>query len=91
MINQASYTDARQLDRSAQAVAIPSSDVRMHRHGMAGALLGATWFGAAFPIAISAMTNGVGAADTLVYVACGALFGIVSGGSIGAVIGGRGR
>ena len=61
------------------------------KHGVRGALLGATWFGAAFPLVITGMTTTVGAADAAVYAASGLLFGVISGGSIGAVIGHRGR
>ena len=71
-----------------QAQAEPRS---IHKHGIGGALLGATWFGAAFPLAVGAMSTAAGAADMAVYAASGVLFGAVSGGTLGAVIGGRGR
>jgi hypothetical protein len=60
-------------------------------HGLAGALLGATSFGAAFPILLSASGAAASGADTLVLVACGALFGIITGGTMGYSIGHRGR
>lgn len=63
----------------------------MHKHGFGGALLGATSFGALFPLAISAAVGAVGATDMVVYAMSGALFGVVSGGAIGAVIGAEGR
>jgi hypothetical protein len=60
----------------------------LQKYGTGGALLGATWFGAAFPLVTSALSNPVSAADAAVYVACGAIFGIVTGRTLGAVIGG---
>lgn len=63
----------------------------MYRSGIAGALLGATWFGAAFPLLVTAPTGTASAVDAAVYIAGGVLFGVISGGTIGAVIGGRGR
>jgi hypothetical protein len=69
----------------------PSPARRHVTHGVAGAVLGATWFGAAFPLVLTALAAPVGAADAVVFAASGALFGLISGGSIGAVVGGRGR
>ncbi|TME45312.1 MAG: hypothetical protein E6I56_09675 [Chloroflexi bacterium] len=88
MINEI-RSNARSIDNP--KVARPTSDRSPHKHGIAGALLGATWFGAAFPLMVTAVAGVVGAADAAVYVASGMMFGAISGGTIGAVIGGRGR
>ena len=88
MINEI-RSNARPIDNA--KVARPASDRLPHKHGLAGALLGATWFGAAFPLVVTAAAGAVGVADAAMYVASGMMFGVISGGSIGAVIGGRGR
>jgi hypothetical protein len=61
-----------------------------HKHGLASALVGATSFGAFFPLILGS-TIGAAGVDTLVLIASGAWFGIVSGGTIGYAIGHRGR
>lgn len=61
-----------------------------HKHGFAGALIGATSFGAFFP-AVLGSSIGASGVDALVLIASGAWFGIVSGGTIGYAIGHRGR
>ena len=88
MINEIRRS-ARSIDNA--EAARPASDRSPHKHGIAGALLGATWFGAGFPLVLTAVAGAVGAADAAVYVASGVMFGIISGGTIGAVVGGRGR
>lgn len=89
MINQARFSIARRgvRTRTTQAVTQPSA----HMHGMGGALLGATSFGAAFPIVLGAAGAAASGAETFVLVACGALFGIITGGTMGYSIGHRGR
>ena len=89
MINQSRLTIARREARiqTSSAVTEPSA----HKHGLGGALLGATSFGAAFPIVLGAAGAAAGGAETLVLVACGALFGIVTGGTMGYSFGHRGR
>ena len=62
-----------------------------HKHGVAGALLAATSFGAFFPIVLGAAGAAATGVDTLVLVATGALFGIITGGTMGYSIGHRGR
>ena len=89
MINQARFSIARPGARtqSNQAVTQPSA----HMHGLGGALLGAMSFGAAFPLLFSAAGAAPSGAQTLVLVACGALFGIITGVTMGYSIGHRGR
>ena len=89
MINEL-RSNARSIDRVVAPAAVREQR-SMHRSGIAGAMLGATWFGAAFPLLVTAVTGTASAADAAVYVASGVLFGVISGGTIGAVIGGRGR
>ena len=89
MINEL-RSNARTIDRVKDATA-PHPDASMPKYGIAGALLGATWFGAAFPLMVSAVSGTASATEAVVYVASGVIFGVISGGTIGAVIGGRGR
>ena len=89
MINEL-RSNARPIDRVQTSTAVRSQP-SMQRSGIAGALLGATWFGAAFPLLVNAFARTVSVTDAAVYVASGVLFGVISGGTIGAVIGGRGR
>jgi hypothetical protein len=93
MINEVSYNSkVREFDRAAGETAINVDRVpSLQKYGIGGALMGATWFGAVFPLAINALSSTVSAADAAVYVACGAIFGMVTGGTLGAVMGGRGR
>lgn len=89
MINQARFSIARRGIRTetTHAVTQPSA----HMHGLGGALFGATSFGAAFPIVLAAAGASASGAETPVLVACGALFGIMTGGTMGYSIGHRGR
>jgi len=57
MINEI-RSNARSIDNP--KVARPTSDRSPHKHGIAGALLGATWFGAAFPLMVTAVAGVVG-------------------------------
>jgi len=90
MINQGRYTIARR-DAVTGRTEVATTEPSAHKHGFAGALLGATSFGAFFPAALGVFLGAVSGADTLVLVASGALFGVVSGGSIGYAVGHHGR
>jgi hypothetical protein len=59
-------------------------------YGLRGALLGSVGFAALFPAVLRARTR-ASKADLLVYGACGVMFGVITGGTIGAVVGGGGR
>lgn len=89
MINEL-RSNARSIDRIKTSTAVrPQGGIR--NYGLAGAILGATWFGGAFPLLVNAFVSTASVTDAAVYVASGVLFGVISGGTIGAVIGGRGR
>lgn len=90
MINTARLNVARPAVRTYPAVAVAKEPSPV-RYGIAGTLLGAVSFGTIFPAVSLALTRATGVADTLVYTASGIMFGVITGGSIGAVIGGRGR
>jgi hypothetical protein len=89
MINEIKL-NARAIARR-DAVVREAAPRSMQSYGLRGALLGAVSFAGLFPLALSAVMGNVAGTDMAVYAMSGAIFGVISGGSIGAVIGGEGR
>jgi cytochrome c biogenesis protein CcdA len=83
-------SEARRYEESVDNT-VERAERSLVRHGLLGASLAALWFGAAFPLVLSGLGAAHSAADVAVYAACGVIFGLISGGSIGAVFGSRGR
>jgi tetrahydromethanopterin S-methyltransferase subunit C len=90
MINEIQFK-GRVFDGAVAGTARKPEQKSVAAYGLRGALLGAVGFAGLLPLAVGAVAGTLAAPDLTVSVASGAIFGVITGGSIGAVIGGEGR